>query len=57
MKYAYKNLKGNLVRCSKPKEVNEYGFRVVNEYGVHILVRKDNLFKQVKHNEKRKINK
>lgn len=52
MKYAYKNLKGNLVKCSKPKEVNKYGFEVVNENGVHLLVRKDNLFKQVKHKSK-----
>lgn len=52
MKYAYKNLKGNLVRCSKPKDVTKDGFIVDNENGVGILVRKDNLFKQVKHKSK-----
>lgn len=51
MKYAYKNLKGNLIRCSKPKRVNELGFLVKNENGVHVVVNKTNLFKQVKYSE------
>ena len=52
MKYAYKNLKGNLVKCSKPKNVNKIGFFVKNENEVHVLVNKNNLFKQVKHKVK-----
>lgn len=49
MKYAYKNLKGKMVMCSKPKAITEHGILVLNENGVTVLVKRNNLFKKVKH--------
>lgn len=53
MKYAYKNLKGELIKCGKPKDITPNGFRVENKNGVVVIVRKDNLYKKVKHNFER----